>query len=61
MEITGMTFVTLSILLMMSIWGLIKLFKALGKHDNIKYTTLNDPLKNKNKPWYHRQGRPGDS
>ena len=54
MEITTMTFVTLSVLLVLMIWFVIKLFKALGKHDHIEYTTLNDPLKNKNKPWYHR-------
>jgi len=53
MEITMLTFITLGFLLLICLWGVISLFSALGKHDKIEYTTLNQPLKNKGKPWYN--------
>lgn len=54
MEITAMTFITLGVLLVVSIWFVCWLFKALGKHDHLEYTTLDQPLKNKGKPWYNK-------
>ena len=62
MEITAMTFISLGVLLVVSIWFVCWLFKALGKHDHLEYTTLDQPLKNKGKPWYNKQlyhGGPG--
>jgi hypothetical protein len=53
-EITWMTFITLGVLLIASIYFVVFLFNALGKHDNIKYSTLDKPLKNKGKPWYNK-------
>lgn len=54
MEITGLTFLTLGVLLVLTTWGAGWLIIALGKHDKIKYSTLNKPLKNKGKPWYNK-------
>jgi hypothetical protein len=54
MEITNLTFLTLGILLFVGIWGASWLIIALGKHDEIKYNSLNKPLKNKGKPWYNK-------
>ena len=54
MEITGLTFLTLGVLVIASTWFVGWLVISLGKHDKIKYSTLNEPLKNKNKPWYNK-------
>ena len=62
MEITNLTFLTLGVLVIASAWFVGWLIVVLCKHDKIKYSTLNEPLKNKNKPWYNNQlylGRPG--
>ena len=53
MEITNLTFLTLGVLVIASAWFVGWLIVALCKHDKIKYSTLNEPLKNKNKPWYN--------
>ena len=54
MEITNMTFLTLIVLCLVSVIVVGWLFKTIAVHDKIKYSTLNEPLKNKNKPWYTR-------
>ena len=53
MEITSLTFVTLSILLVAGLWTINKILSSLKNHDKIEYTTLDKPLRNKNKWWYH--------
>lgn len=47
------TFITLSILLILCVWAIIKIFTALWERDKDCYTTLNLPLDNKNKWWYN--------
>lgn len=62
MEITGLTFITLLLLMFFGFWFVGWLLKTLGDHDKVKYSVLNQPLKNKGKPWYNKQlypGRPG--
>ena len=54
MEITSMTFITLTILCILALYGICWLFKILGEHDKVKYSTLNKPLKNAGKPWYNK-------
>lgn len=54
MEITGMTFLTLIVLMILLSWFVIWLLVSLWKHDKMKYSTLNEPLKNKGKPWYNK-------
>ena len=54
MEITNLTFLTLSILIVLSIWFIVWLLTVLSKHDKVEYTTLDKPLKNKNKPWHNK-------
>lgn len=58
-EITTMTFVSLIVLCILAIKLIIFLFSALGEHDHITDSTLNKPLKNRNKPWYNKQGKGG--
>ena len=53
MEITTMTFVTLSILLICAIYIVITLFKSLADHEHLHEDHLNKPLKNIDKPWYN--------
>ena len=54
MEITGVTFVTLIFLIIATTWFAGWLLVNLWKHDKMKYSTLNEPLKNKGKPWYNK-------
>lgn len=53
-EITTMTFVSLIVLCILAIKLVIFLFSALGEHDHITDSTLNQPLKNRDKPWYNK-------
>lgn len=54
MEITGLTFITLLLLMFFGFWFVGWLLKTLGDHDKVKYSVLNQPLKNKGKPWYNK-------
>ena len=47
------TYITLSILLIFMVWLCVKLLHALFEHDKKSYTSLNLPLENKGKWWYH--------
>lgn len=47
------TFVTLTILLILCVWAIIKVYSSLADHDKDSYTTLNLPLDNKGKWWYN--------
>lgn len=52
MEITSMTFITMAIIFVGACYAIYFLLKELGKQEDI-HSTLNYPLKNKNKYWYN--------
>ncbi len=54
MEITWVTFVTLSVLLVGAFWFAGQLLMFLARHDGTGYSTLDEPLKNRGKPWHNK-------
>lgn len=54
MEITTITFITLTVLSICAIYLVITLFKSLGEHEHLHEDRLNKPLKNVNQPWYNK-------
>ena len=47
------TYITLSILLIVGLWGIINLLIAYFKHEKKNFHTYDFPLDNKNKWWYN--------
>ncbi len=47
------TFITLTVLLIATIWAIVKVYSALAEREKNFSSTLNLPLDNKGKWWYN--------